>query len=45
MHAKADMGSHEQADMGLLSRAVSARVTKHVVTIFSKTCNNESNDP
>ena len=34
------MGSHEQAVMGFDSRAVSARVTKHFVTIFSKTCNN-----
>ena len=27
--------------MDLESRAVSARVTKHFVTIFSKTCNNK----
>ena len=32
------MGSCEQAVMGLESRAVSAGVTKHFVTIFSKTC-------
>ena len=34
------MGSSKRAVMGLESRAVSARVTKHSVTIFSKTCNN-----
>ena len=34
------MGSHEWAVLGLESRAVSARVTKHFVTFFSKTCNN-----
>ena len=28
---------------GFESRAVSARVTKHFVTIFSKTCNNSKN--
>ena len=33
------MGSHEQAVMGLESRAVSAWVTMHFVTIFNKTCN------
>ena len=33
------MGSGEQAVIGLASRAVSARVTKHFVTNFSKTCN------
>ena len=33
------MGSHERAVMGLELRAGSARVTKHFVTIFSKTCN------
>ena len=33
------MGSHERTVMGLESRAVSARVTKHFVTIFSTTCN------
>ena len=38
-HARAEMGSRERAVMGLGSRAVSARVTKHFVTIFSKTCN------
>ena len=31
------MGSLELAVMGLESLAVSARVTKHFVTIFSKT--------
>ena len=31
------MGSREGTIMGLESRAVSARVTKHFVTIFSKT--------
>ena len=35
------MGSHVRAVMGLESQAVSARLTKHFVTIFSKTCNNE----
>ena len=35
-----DMSSREWADMGLESQAVSARVTKHFVTVFSKTCNN-----
>ena len=47
MHARAHMGSHEgrygftcAAVMGLDSPAVSAQVTKHFVTIFSKTCNN-----
>ena len=34
------MGSREWAVMGLESRAVSACVTKHFVTIFSKRCNN-----
>ena len=33
------MGSLEQAVMGLHLRAVSAQVTKHFNTIFSKTCN------
>ena len=36
------MGSHEQAIMGLESRAVTARVTKHFVTIFSTTCNSNT---
>ena len=40
VHVKADMGSREGTVMGLESQAVSARVTKHFVTIFSKTCNN-----
>ena len=39
-HIRADIGSCERANMGLESRAVSARVTKHFVTFFSKTCNN-----
>ena len=34
------MDVHEQSAMGLDSRAVSDRVTKQIVTIFSKTCNN-----
>ena len=33
------MGLRERAVIGLASRAVSARVTKHFFTIFSKTCN------
>ena len=33
------MDVHEQSAMGLDSRAVSDRVTKQIVTIFSKTCN------
>ena len=37
------MGSHEWAVMGLESRAVLARVTKHFVTFFSTTCNKEHN--
>ena len=32
------MGLHERAVMGLASQAVSAQVTKHFVTFFSKTC-------
>ena len=39
VQARADMGSPEQAVMGLETRAESARVIKHFVTIFSKTCN------
>ena len=40
MHLKTNMGSHEWAIMGLESQAVSVGVTnKHIVTIFSKTCN------
>ena len=35
------MGSCEQAVLDLESRAVSAWVTKHFVTTFSKTCNKE----
>ena len=34
-----NMGSCEWLVVGLKSRAASARVTKHFVTIFSKTCN------
>ena len=34
------MDSSERAVMGLESRALSAWVTKLIVTIFSKTCNN-----
>ena len=34
-----NMGSREWLVVGLKSRAASARVTKHFVTIFSKTCN------
>ena len=37
------MGSHGGAVMGFESRAVSAWVTKHFVTSFSKTCNNVQN--
>ena len=33
------MGSYEWAFMGLEPQAVSARVTKHFVTTFSKACN------
>ena len=29
---------HARADYGFKSRAISARVTKQIVTIFSKTC-------
>ena len=39
VHARVDIGLGEQAVMGLKSHAVSARVTKHFLTIFSKTCN------
>ena len=34
------MGSRERAVMGLELRTDSAEVTKHFVTIFSKTCKN-----
>ena len=30
---------HEQSDMGSATRAITDRVTKQIVTIFSKTCN------
>ena len=36
---RVNMGSRECVVMGLKSRAASALVTKHFVTIFSKTCN------
>ena len=39
---KADMGSSERAAMRLESRAVPVRVTKHFVTILSKTCNKQN---
>ena len=42
MYKRADIGSGEQAAIGLESRAVSARETKHYITVFSKTCNNAS---
>ena len=41
VHVRADMGSCEWAVMGLESLAVSAGVTNHFVTTFSKTCNKE----
>ena len=37
---RADTGSRERAITGFESRALSARVTKLIVTIYSKTCNN-----
>ena len=37
------MSSRERVVMGLGSQAVSARVTKHFDTIFSKTCNKLQN--
>ena len=40
MHARDDMGSRKRAVMNLESRAISARVTKQIVTIFSKACDN-----
>ena len=40
IYLRANMGSRERAVMGLESQAISARVTEHFVTIFSKTCNN-----
>ena len=36
------MGSRKRADMDLESRAISARVTKQIVTIFSKACDNSN---
>ena len=44
VHVWVDMGSRERAVMGLESRAISAGITKHFVTIFSKTCNNNNDD-
>ena len=42
VHVRADIGTRELALLGLESLAVSARVvTKHFVTIFSKTCNKQ----
>ena len=41
MHARANMGSREQAVMGLETQAFSARATKHFVTIFCNTCNDK----
>ena len=43
IHVRADMGSCERAVMDFESQAVSAGVTKHFVTSFSKTCNNACN--
>ena len=37
---RANMGSRECVVIGLKLRAASALVTKHFVTIYSKTCNN-----
>ena len=39
VQVRADMGFRGRAVMGSESRAVSAGVTMHFVTIFSKTCN------
>ena len=39
VHVRAIMGSREPGDIGLASRAESARVTKHFVTVFSKEWN------
>ena len=36
VHVRANIYSHEQAIMGLGSQAVSARITKHFITIFVK---------
>ena len=38
--ARANMSVRERDVMGLASPTVSARVTKHFATIFSKTCYN-----
>ena len=38
------MGSREWLVVGLKSRAASAWVTKHFVTIFSKICNNMNSE-
>ena len=40
LHMRAVIGSCGRTVMGLASQAVSARITKHFVTIFSKACNN-----
>ena len=40
-HARADMDSRERADIAFASRAISARVTEQIVTIYSKTCYNK----
>ena len=44
VHVRANMGSCELAIMGLESRAVSAQLTKHFITILSKKCNDYSNN-
>ena len=38
VHERSDIDVHEHSAMDLDSRAVSERVTKQIVTIFSKTC-------
>ena len=40
VYIRANMGLGERAVIGLETQAVSAQVTKHFATIFSKTCNN-----
>ena len=37
VHERSDMDVHEQSAMDLDSQAVSDRVTKQIITIFSKT--------
>ena len=39
-HARAEMDSREQADIDMESQAISARVTKQIVTILGKACDN-----